>query len=396
MAAKVTFFQVGTGDMSLVRLADTSVTTILIDSRIRLAADNPDDDTPDVGRALRERLQWDAKDRPFVNAFLLSHPDKDHCSGLRKHFWLGPPDDYPDDHLDRWERRIIIRELWSSALVFRRRSADHPLCEDAIAFNTEARRRVKYWRTNGWAGHGNRILIMGEDIQGKTDDLSPILVKAGQKFSTIAGEDYSAYFTSHLLAPAPHEDDAELEEQLTKNESSVIMNMQISSSAYSQSKTRFLVGGDAEVLIWERMWGHYENTPEVLEYDLLLAPHHCSWHTLSYDSWSKKGENAKVSQSARNALGQARIGATIVSSSAKIVDDYNDPPCIRAKREYEEILEEVDGWFTCTGDLGDKAAMDFEVRADGKVKLLAVAAALAGAVPTAVAATVAPRAGSGE
>ena len=53
MAAKVTFFQVGTGDMTLIRLADTSVTTILIDSRIRQAADNPNDDTPDVGRALR-------------------------------------------------------------------------------------------------------------------------------------------------------------------------------------------------------------------------------------------------------------------------------------------------------------------------------------------------------
>jgi hypothetical protein len=154
-----------------------------------------------------------------------------------------------------------------------------------------------------------------------------------------------------------------------------------------------LIGGDAEVLIWERMWNRFEDTPEVLEYDLLLAPHHCSWHTLSYDSWSQKGENAKVNQAARNALGQARSGATIVSSSVEILDDYNDPPCIRAKREYEDILDEVDGWFTCTGDLGDKAAMDFEVLADGKVKRLIGAAALAGAVPSTVAAAVAPRAG---
>jgi len=393
MAAKVTFFQVGTGDMSLVRLADTSVTTVVIDSRIRKAADDPDDHTPDVARALRERLQWDSDDRPFVSAFLLSHPDQDHCAGLEKHFWLGAPEDYPDDHLDRWERRILIRELWSSPLVFRRRSANHVLCEDASAFNKEARRRVAYWRTYRSAGHGNRIRIMGEDIQGKTDDLGAILVKSGEKFSTIAGEELSGYFSSHLLAPAPHDDDAKLEEDLTKNESSVVMNMQISASWYSQSKTRMLIGGDAEVLIWERMWNRFEDTPEVLEYDLLLAPHHCSWHTLSYDSWSQKGENAKVNQAARNALGQARSGATIVSSSVEILDDYNDPPCIRAKREYEDILDEVDGWFTCTGDLGDKAAMDFEVLADGKVKRLIGAAALAGAVPSTVAAAVAPRAG---
>lgn len=394
MAAKVTFFQVDNGDMTLVRLADTSVTTIIIDTRIRVAADDPDDDTPDVSKALRQRLMFDAKDRPFVNAFLLSHPDEDHCGGLGKHFWLGHPDDYPDDHLDRWEKRILIRELWSSPLVFRRRSKNHTLCEDARAFNKEARRRVEYWRTYRSAGHGNRIRIMGEDIQGKTDDLGPILVKAGEKFSTIAGEDCSAYFTSHLLAPAPHEDDEELEEELTKNESSIIMNMEISPSAYSHSKTRFLIGGDAEVLIWQRMWDRYESTPKVLEYDLLLAPHHCSWHTLSYDSWSKKGENAKVHQGARNALGQARDGATIVSSSNKILDDDVDPPCIRAKREYEDILDEVDGWFTCTGDLKDKAFLEFELLADGKVKL-AAAAALVGSVPTAVAATVPPRAGSG-
>jgi hypothetical protein len=37
--------------------------------------------------------------------------------------------------------------------------------------------------------------------------------------------------------------------------------------------------------------------------------------------------------------------------------------------------------------------MDFEVRSDGKVKLLAVAAALAGAVPSSVAASIPPRAG---
>ncbi|WP_185037013.1 metallohydrolase [Pseudomonas fluorescens] len=295
--------------------------------------------------------------------------------------------------LDPSQNRLICSGHW---LRFSSRLSNHVLCEDASAFNKEARRRVAYWRTYRSARDGNRIRIMGEDIQGKTDDLGAILVKSGETFSTIAGEDFSGYFSTHLLAPAPHEDDEKLEEDLTKNESSVIMNMQISASWHSQHKTRLLIGGDAEVLIWERMWDRFEDTPEVLEYDLLLAPHHCSWHTLSYDSWSQKGESAKVNQAARNALGQARSGATIVSSSVKILDDYNDPPCIRAKREYEDILDEVDGWFTCTGDLGAKAAIDFEVLADGKVKRLAGAVALAAAVPSAVAASVAPRAGNGE
>jgi hypothetical protein len=198
MAAKVTFFQVGNGDMTLVRLADTRGTSILTDVHIRSAADNPNDDTPDVASALRSRLKYDEKDRPFIDVFMLSHPDQDHCGGLRKHFWLGRPEDYPDDEVKRSEKRIIIRELWSSPLIFRRRSKNHTLCEDAQAFNTEARRRVKYWREHGYASSGNRILIMGEDINGKTDDLSPILIKAGDTFTRIDGQ-ISDVFSAQLL-----------------------------------------------------------------------------------------------------------------------------------------------------------------------------------------------------
>lgn len=389
MAAKITFFKVDNGDMTLVRLADTQATSILVDCKIRAAADDPNDDTPDVASELRKRLQYDVKDRPFVDAFLLSHPDQDHCSGLRKHFWLGDPADYPDDHLPRSEKRIIIRELWSSPLVFRRRSKNHTLCDDAKAFNTEAHRRINHWKQYRSASSGNRILIMGEDENGKTDDLTAILVKAGEKFSKINGES-SSYFTAHLLAPAPHDDDAELEEKLSKNESSVIMNMELFPSVLSSSPARFLTGGDAEVLIWERLWERYKNTPDVLAYDMLLAPHHCSWHTLSYDSWSGMGEKAKVSAEARSALAQAYSGATIVSSSKKVLDDDVDPPCIRAKREYEGIVRPKNGLFLCTGDLGNSAVMEFEVTASGSF-IKAVVGVASAAASTAAAA--APRAG---
>src|SRR3546814_12727218 len=47
---------------------------------------------------------------------------------------------------------------------------------------------------------GERILIMGEDKDGKTGDLGAILIKAGDTFNTINGQSNS-YFTAHLLAP---------------------------------------------------------------------------------------------------------------------------------------------------------------------------------------------------
>jgi hypothetical protein len=392
MAAKITFFSVGCGDMTLIKLADFNATTILIDTNIRVAADDVADSTPDVATALRKRLLRDDNGRPFVNVFLLSHPDKDHCTGLRKHFWLGDPEDYPDDKLPDAEKRIIIRELWSSPMVFRRHTKKHTLCEDAKAFNSEARRRVAHWRDYGSAAVGNQILIMGEDENGKTDDLGAILIKCGGTFSTINREAASSsYFSARLLAPMPRQDDDGLEETLSKNHSSVILNIEVFASQNSSSRTRFLTGGDAEVEIWRRLWDQHKDNSDVLGYDLLLAPHHCSWHSLSSDSWSQLKEDAKVCPDARSALGQARDGATIVASSKEILDDDVDPPCIRAKQEYKAVLKPVGGVFLCTADDAESEVLEFEIKSWGGLARIVVAGV--GITGSAVAAA-APRAGA--
>ncbi|MES2662111.1 MAG: metallohydrolase [Pseudomonadota bacterium] len=373
MAAKVTFFPVDNGDMVLVRLADQNATCLLIDCKIGSSADDPDETTPDVAKMLRSRLKADSSNRPYVDAMLLTHPDEDHCLGLRKHFWLGPIADYPDDRKPQNEKRIVIRQMWSSPMVFRRASKNHVLCDDAKAFNAEARRRVTEYRKKRLAvNDGDKILVLGEDENGKTDDLSPILVKAGNEFSGI-NQSSSEFLTSLLIAPIGKQND-ETEERLSKNDSSVIINFGIKNSSYGTSVSKFLAGGDAGVAIWERIADEFNAVD--LQYDLLLAPHHCSWRSLSYDSWSEKGENARVSQKARQALAQARYGAFIVSSSKPVMDDDIDPPCIRAKREYREILG-TSGVFKCTGEEPNKwkpAPLEFEA-ANGSFKLAVAASA---------------------
>jgi len=130
-------------------------------------------------------------------------------------------------------------------------------------------------------------------------------------------------------------------------------------------------------VIWERISDEFQ--PSDTEYDLLLAPHHCSWRTLSHDSWSEKGEDAVVSQKARKALEQAHYGAFIVSSSKPIADDDSDPPCIRAKREYRSILLGHSGIFKCTGEEPTKskpAPLEFEKTGSG-FKLAATLSAAA-------------------
>ena len=349
MPASIVFFPVDNGDMTLITLADGR--TILVDINIRQDADNPLTSTYDVASDLRGRLKRDMNNRPFVDVFLLSHPDKDHCTGLQKHFHLGALANYCDDNKIDNEKRIVIRELWSSPMVFRRTSKNHTLCEDACAFNTEARRRVKINKENNFFSipQGDQILIMGEDENGKTDDLNPILIKSGTTFR-INNQEYDSNLECFLIAPMTKQSE-ELECTLSKNHSSVIINFSIASNNHSD-KCRFLSGGDAEVEIWEMIWDKYRSTPEILAYNILQTPHHCSWRTLSYDSWSEKGESAKESADAVNALSQARKGAAIVASSKLIQDEDSDPPCIRAKRTYTRIVQQlsVSGKFYCTGE----------------------------------------------
>ena len=369
MTASLSFFPVGNGDMTLVETEGGY--RILIDMNIRADADDPDDDTPDVAKELRDKLVRDSTGRLYVDALLVSHPDEDHCRGLRNHFHLGSPDEW-SNRTDK----ILIREIWSSPMAFRRASRHHVLCDDAKAFNSEARRRVRRHRESPWqSGDGDRILILGEDEDGKTDDLQNILVRVDEEFSRINGG-YDDSMQARLLAPLPAAD-VDDEDLLSKNNSSTVLRFSLKDGGI-EDKCRFLTGGDAGVVVWEKLWGRHVWQADRLSYDILLCPHHCSWHSLSHDSWSKLREKGEVSQDALNALSQARDGATIVASSNPIKDDDNDPPCIGAKRKYEEIAEDAAGSFECVGGRPSKKSpgvMEFEIGAHGLRQKTALMAA---------------------
>jgi hypothetical protein len=220
---------------------------------------------------------------------------------------------------------------------------------------------VQHFRDKRSAGDGDRILILGEDENGKTDDLTEILITLDTIFNRINGSQDNT-ISMRLLGPLPPDDDDD-EVRLAKNHSSTIIQFTIADYA-NVDACRFLSGGDAEVAIWEREWQRHKDHPEWLSYDLLQAPHHCSWHTLSYDSWSELGEKAKVNADARSALSQARSGANIIASSRPIKDDDADPPCIRAKREYKSITDSVSGEFRCVGEHPSASSpdvMEFEI-----------------------------------
>jgi hypothetical protein len=362
MTATIEFFPVDNGDMTLMTLE--SGKRILIDVNIRTDADDEsEEDVPDVAAMLRERLPKDTKGRTYVDAFLLSHPDADHCRGLARHFHLGKPDDWK-----KADDKILIREMWSSPIIFRRRSElDGELCEDASDWWTEARRRVAKYRDNkNSIIDGDRILILGEDVDGKTDDLDAIRVDTDGTIEKICGQK-DGTFKGLLLAPLPPSTDKDEEEALKKNHSSVVIRFQFAADGVEDA-CAYLTGGDAEVAIWERLWKRHKKTEGDLAYNVLLTPHHCSWRSLSYDSWSEKGEDAEIVQDARSALGQANDKAILVASSKEIEDGEDDPPCIRAKREYEEIAKDVSGTFLCTATDGKDDVILIEIDGSGPTK----------------------------
>ncbi len=371
MAASMTFFPVSNGDMSLICLDNGQ--TILIDINIRGAADDDDDDTPDVASDLRDRLKRDKQDRLYVDAFLLSHPDADHINGLGNHFHLGPPDEWSED-----DDKIFIREMWSSPVVFRRAGPNNALCDDAKAWAKEARRRVARFREDGFdTVEGDRIFIMGEDVDGKTDDILDIVVTLDDTVSACNRLD-DGVFEARLLGPLSAEGEED-EEELEKNDSSVILRFSLKGGGVSD-QCRFLTGGDAGVAIWKRLWQrHGDDNPDWLSYDVLQTPHHCSWRSLSFDSWSDLGEDAKVDLDAHDALSQTRKGAVIVASCKPIKKDDDNPPHERAKREYVDMLGGDDERFYCTDEYwGDEnQALTFEIKSSGITRKIANAATLA-------------------
>lgn len=364
MPASIVFFPVGNGDMTLLTFDNGQ--TLLIDINVRGKADDAGDDTPDVMTDLRSRLKQDASKRPYVDGFLLTHPDADHVSGLRKHFHLGPPSEWKaaDD-------KILIREMWSSPVVFRRACKSHVLGDDAKAWAAEARRRVKLYKEGGIAAEGDRILIMGEDDNGKTDDILGIVIKIDELVTSLNRVD-AGVFEARLLAPLPQGEDEEVDDLLAKNRSSVILRFSIAGGGVAD-RCRFLSGGDAEVAIWERLWDkHGSGNPDWLTYDILQTPHHCSWHSLSYDSYSACGEDAEVCDSARSALAQVRKGGIVVASCKTIDPKDSDPPSDRAKREYVSIVDGKSDRFICVADVWDKdgRALEFEIGAAGTTRVV--------------------------
>jgi len=351
MTASIQFFPVGDGDMTLITLCNGK--TILIDINIRKKADDDnEEDYPDVASMLKDRLDRDANDRLYVDVFMLSHPDQDHIAGLEEHFYLGDPSSWSDSDKEGGDK-ILIREMWSSPLTFRRaKESDGKLCDMAEKWKKEAKRRAKLYRDGDFEcnEYGNYLRILGEDInQEKTSGLEDLVVKTGETLDEIYRIKDSS-FSALLLSPKVTTKE-EAEKLPGKNNSSIVMQISIGSREGEAPEVKFLTGGDAEVDIWERIWSRNKKATYNLSYDVLQAPHHCSLGVLSHDFYNDqkgvagKGENCEIDKDAYSALSQANPNAFIIGSMSEPETKSGRG---FAKKTYKKIANGVDGSFLCT------------------------------------------------
>ncbi len=175
----IKYYPVCNGDQTLITLADK--TTILVDCNIREGSKGDDNENLyDVHSDLLKSIQKDAKGIPFVDVFILTHGDQDHCRGFLKNFYQGDPNKYSE--ADKKSNLIRVDAMWFSPMIAEESSND-----DEDAYQIEAERRLELHRKNDPKKDdaGNRIRIIGYDGNKKYDDLNEIRSIPGEVVSRL-------------------------------------------------------------------------------------------------------------------------------------------------------------------------------------------------------------------
>lgn len=332
----ITYFPVGNGDTSLIKLADK--TTFVIDLNVTEAASDEDDLARyDVHGHLLREMRSDADGRPHTDGYCLSHPDQDHVRGFATVFYTGDPSKYADK--DKRAGRIIIDELWFAPRVFSPWE-EKDLSDDAKAFKAEAERRIAVYRKDKAEGAkpGNRIRIIGYTDNPDLKGLEALIVVPGTSINVINGstkQDFS------FFVHAPFKGDTD-DKDKGRNETSIVLQARFTVDGVAAAALAFF-GGDAPCTVWEDIIDRSEAS--TLAWDLLLAPHHCSWTFFSELPSEENKPSPKILGFLKN---HKRKGAFVVSSSKPIKNDDDNPPHYQAAERYREAVGK--DRFFCTGE----------------------------------------------
>lgn len=365
MKHSIKFYPVGNGDCDLITIGGANK-KIMFDCNFRQDAEEDNDEMYDVlGDLLDNELTTKKCGLPFLDAFLLTHPDQDHCRSFADKFYLGDPDAVPQSAKD--DKKILIGELWYSPRVFEELTGE--LNTDAKAFKKEAKRRMELYKSDAKKADkdGNRIRIIGwtdnPDLQGLEDRI----VTPGNTISEVNGSN-CRYF--EMFIHAPFKDDIDGED---RNMTSIVSQLRFDSEKESQIARVFLAG-DTEWRVIEEIMNKTSDENN-LKWDLLEAPHHCSYKFFADD------REEAPNQASLDFLKKSESNAYVVSSSKVVKQNDDNPPCQKAKNRYTDQVGKSN--FLCTSgtseDEADKPII-FEIDNEG-LKLIEDKAKSYAAVP---------------
>lgn len=351
MNTKITFYPVKNGDSNLIEFSDG--VKMLIDCKFRSEAESDNDDYNVIDDLLTNKLVNKKHGLPYLNAFVLTHPDQDHCLGFGKKFFLEKNPETEDPTKEEKDSNLIlIGELWYSPRVFTEHEDD--LSDDAKAFKKEAERRMQLWKDNDSTKDkpGNRIRIIGysdvDDLDGIPDEC---ITAAGEEINKVDGASRSSYrFFIH--SPFKNAIDGD-----SRNETSIVMQVRIDSGSKTNVGKVFF-GGDAEWRVWKKIQEKTKDS-KFLEWNLFEAPHHCSY-TFFADSRDDEPEQSSI-----DFLEHRTGNGYIVSSSKTIKKNSDNPPCQKAKNRYIEKLDNDEDYFKCTEENEEQKPVVFLIKSDG-------------------------------
>ena len=350
MKHSIKFYPVGNGDCDLITIGGTNK-KMMFDCNFRQKAEEDSDEMYDVlDDLLSNELTSKKYGLPFLDAFLLTHPDQDHCRSFAAKFYLGDPDSVSQSAKD--DKKILIGELWYSPRVFEELTGD--LNSDAKAFKEEAKRRMDLYKSdkNKADKDGNRIRIIGWTDDPNLKGLEDRIVTPGDTISKVNGSN-CRYF--EMFIHAPFKDDIDGED---RNMTSIVVQLRFDSEKERQI-ARIFLAGDTEWRVMEEIMNKtYDDNN--LKWDLLEAPHHCSYKFFADD---REGE---PNQASLNFLDKKESNAYVVSSSKVVKHNSDNPPCQKAKNRYTDKVGKSN--FLCTSgtyeDEADKPIV-FEIDNDG-------------------------------
>lgn len=318
-ARGVVFWPVGTGDSTTVVVDDDHC--VQIDLRHLDEADEDDSAYAPVVDELEELLP-EQGGQPYLSVFVLTHPDRDHCLGFEE--LMG---------------RVEIGEIWVTPRVFTEYRKD--LCDDAVAFRDEARRRIDTTiENNGDVDSGDRVRIIGyaelleqDDYEGFPNDR---LTVPGSSIEEVDGRNMSDRFSAFVHAPFKNDSTGD------RNDTSVALQTTLLDGDQSG---KLLTFGDLCYPTIRKIFARSE--ADDLEWDVMLAAHHCSKSVMYWESEDDGGE--ELQQDLLDDMDEAAgdLGFVVASSEPIPSSDEpgDNPPHAKAKRRYEEIAP---NGFLCT------------------------------------------------